>query len=60
MLDDAKKVISNLWGPSEVDKSIEEFQSVLKNDGGDLDSRWSELLVEPHSRGIVNDHEIMF
>ncbi|KAI3712142.1 hypothetical protein L1987_70691 [Smallanthus sonchifolius] len=49
-LDDAKEVISNLWGPSEVDKSIEEFQSVLKNDGGDLDSRWSELLEEPHSR----------
>ncbi|PWA97157.1 major facilitator superfamily protein [Artemisia annua] len=49
-LDDAKKIISNLWGPSEVDKSIDEFQSVLKNDGGDLDSRWSELLEEPHSR----------
>ncbi|KAI7726829.1 hypothetical protein M8C21_006628 [Ambrosia artemisiifolia] len=49
-LDDAKKVISNLWGPSEVEKSIEEFQSVLKNDGGDLDSSWSELLEEPHSR----------
>ncbi|KAI3789469.1 hypothetical protein L2E82_02266 [Cichorium intybus] len=49
-LDEAKKVISNLWGPSEVDKSIEEFQSVLKNDGDDLDSRWSELLEEPHSK----------
>ncbi|KAL7601875.1 hypothetical protein Lser_V15G24963 [Lactuca serriola] len=49
-LDEAKEVIFNLWGPSEVDKSIEEFQSVLKNDGGDLDSRWSELLEEPHSK----------
>ncbi|GJT65180.1 probable plastidic glucose transporter 1 isoform X1 [Tanacetum coccineum] len=49
-LNDAKQIISNLWGPSEVEKSIEEFQSVLKNDGGDLDSRWSELLDEPHSR----------
>ncbi|KAI3791715.1 hypothetical protein L2E82_05577 [Cichorium intybus] len=33
-----------------VDKSIEEFQSVLKNDGDDLDSRWSEILEEPHSK----------
>ncbi|MFS7995251.1 putative major facilitator, sugar transporter, major facilitator superfamily [Helianthus anomalus] len=49
-LNDAKQVIANLWGPSEVEKSIEEFQSVLKNDGGDLDSSWSELLEEPHSR----------
>lgn len=49
-LHDAKEVISNLWGPSEVERSIEEFQSVLNNDGGDLDSRWSELLEEPHSR----------
>ncbi|KAJ9537622.1 hypothetical protein OSB04_030355 [Centaurea solstitialis] len=49
-LDDAREVISNLWGPSEVERSIEEFQSVLNNDGGDLDSSWSELLEEPHSR----------
>ncbi|XP_071685968.1 probable plastidic glucose transporter 1 isoform X2 [Rutidosis leptorrhynchoides] len=49
-LDQAKQVISNLWGPSEVERSIDEFQSVLKNDGGDLDSKWSELLQEPHSR----------
>ncbi|XP_076906006.1 putative plastidic glucose transporter 1 [Bidens hawaiensis] len=49
-LDEAKKVISNLWGPTQVAKSIEEFQSVLNNDGGDLDSSWSELLEEPHSR----------
>ncbi|KAL0322706.1 UNVERIFIED_CONTAM: putative plastidic glucose transporter 1 [Sesamum angustifolium] len=49
-IDDAKKVISNLWGPSEVDKAIEEFQSVIRNDGADLDSSWLELLEEPHSR----------
>ncbi|KAJ0489754.1 putative major facilitator, sugar transporter, major facilitator superfamily [Helianthus annuus] len=54
-LNDAKQVIANLWGPSEVEKSIEEFQSVLKNDGGDLDSSWSELLEEPHSRGVCFD-----
>ncbi|MCD7457713.1 hypothetical protein HAX54_035947 [Datura stramonium] len=49
-LDEAKKVIKNLWGSSEVDKTIKEFESVIKNDGGDLDSSWLELLEEPHSR----------
>ncbi|XP_059661123.1 probable plastidic glucose transporter 1 isoform X2 [Cornus florida] len=49
-LNDAKEVIQNLWGPSEVNKAIEEFQMVSRNDGGDLDSRWLELLEEPHSR----------
>ena len=42
-----------LWGASEVDSAIEEFQSVSKNDGSDLASRWSEILEEPHSRGCV-------
>ncbi|XP_031279484.1 probable plastidic glucose transporter 1 [Pistacia vera] len=50
MLNDVKAVISNLWGESEVDKAIQEFQSVIKNDGSDLDSQWLELLEEPHSR----------
>ncbi|KAK4784703.1 hypothetical protein SAY86_019071 [Trapa natans] len=49
-LDDAKAVIRNLWGSSEVDRAIEEFQSVIKNDGTDLESKWSELLEEPHFR----------
>ncbi|XP_048232715.1 probable plastidic glucose transporter 1 isoform X4 [Ricinus communis] len=49
-LDDAKSVIHNLWGPSEVETAIEEFQSVIKNDGSDAGSRWLELLEEPHSR----------
>ncbi|XP_011073838.1 probable plastidic glucose transporter 1 isoform X2 [Sesamum indicum] len=49
-IDDAKEVISNIWGPSQVDKAIEEFQSVIRNDGADLDSSWLELLQEPHSR----------
>lgn len=52
-LDEAKKVINNLWGSSEVDKAIKEFESVLKNDGGDLNSSWLELLEEPHSRGCM-------
>ncbi|KAJ0052934.1 hypothetical protein Pint_01968 [Pistacia integerrima] len=50
MLNDAKAVISNLWGESEVDKAIQEFQAVIKNDGSDLDGQWLELLEEPHSR----------
>lgn len=52
-LDDAKAVICNLWGSSEVDRAIEEFQSVIKNDGTDLESKWSELLEEPHLRGCI-------
>lgn len=42
-----------LWGTSEVEKAIEDFQSVSKSDGSDLDSSWSEILEEPHSRGCV-------
>ncbi|KAG8640572.1 hypothetical protein MANES_13G066800v8 [Manihot esculenta] len=49
-LDDAKAVIRNVWGPSEVERAIEEFQYVIKNDGSDASSRWLDLLVEPHSR----------
>ncbi|KAK8557690.1 hypothetical protein V6N12_009917 [Hibiscus sabdariffa] len=47
---DAETVIRNLWGDSEVDKAIEEIQSIIKNDGTDVNSRWLELLEEPHSR----------
>ncbi|PSS14358.1 Plastidic glucose transporter like [Actinidia chinensis var. chinensis] len=49
-VEDAKEVISNLWGQSEVNKAMEEFQSVIRNDGGDLESTWLELLEQPHSR----------
>ncbi|KAL6975677.1 hypothetical protein U1Q18_024473 [Sarracenia purpurea var. burkii] len=49
-LEDSKEVIRNLWGPSEVDKAIEEFQSVMTCGGGDSESRWLELLEKPHSR----------
>lgn len=48
--EDAKTVISNLWGASEVDKAIEEFQSVITEDGTDSNSRWLDLLEEPHSK----------
>ncbi|XP_039036957.1 probable plastidic glucose transporter 1 isoform X2 [Hibiscus syriacus] len=47
---DAETIIRNLWGDSEVDKAIEEFQSIIKNDGIDVNSGWLELLEEPHSR----------
>lgn len=50
-LSNAKEIIKNVWGASEVEKAIEEFQSVIKNDGSDLDSSWLELLEEPNSRG---------
>ncbi|CAN0914401.1 Probable plastidic glucose transporter 1 [Linum grandiflorum] len=49
-IDDAKEVISNLWGPSEVDKAIEEIQSVVKSDSSDAAGTWLELLEQPHSR----------
>ncbi|KAK7401257.1 hypothetical protein VNO78_12597 [Psophocarpus tetragonolobus] len=49
-INDAKTVVRELWGASEVDSAIEEFQSVSKNDGSDLDSRWLEILEEPNSR----------
>ena len=52
-VEDAKEVISNLWGQSEVNKAMEEFQSVIRNDGGDLESTWLELLEQPHSRGCI-------
>lgn len=62
-LDDAKSVVCDLWGASEVEKAVKEFQSVSKNDGCDLNSRWFELLEEPHSRGcskVVFRHERNF
>ncbi|TVU09437.1 hypothetical protein EJB05_42909, partial [Eragrostis curvula] len=46
--DDARKVVETLWGPSEVDKSMEEIKAVVAND--DSQASWSELLVEPHNR----------
>ena len=52
-MNEAKTIIRSLWGVSEVDRAIEEFQAVIKNDGSDLDSNWLELLEEPHSRGCI-------
>ncbi|KAM7276173.1 hypothetical protein ACFE04_018039 [Oxalis oulophora] len=49
-MDDAQTVMRNLWGKSEVEKAVEEFQSVIKNDSTVLDSNWLELLQEPNSK----------
>ncbi|KMT03292.1 hypothetical protein BVRB_8g198330 [Beta vulgaris subsp. vulgaris] len=47
-LDDAKSIIRNLWGPSEVDSAIEEFQSVFSRNEGDNSTNWLELFEEPN------------
>ncbi|CAI0550978.1 unnamed protein product [Linum tenue] len=52
-IEDAKSVIYNLWGPSEVEKAIEEIQAVVKSDGNDRGGTWLELLEQPHSRGCI-------
>ncbi|XP_077214734.1 major facilitator superfamily protein isoform X2 [Tasmannia lanceolata] len=49
-INDAKTVICNLWGESEVNSSIEEIQSVIRNDGSDRGLGWFELFVKPHNR----------
>lgn len=49
-LDDAKKVICHLWSESEVSSSIEDIQSVIRNDGSDMETSWFELLAEPHNK----------
>ncbi|XP_072991811.1 probable plastidic glucose transporter 1 [Typha latifolia] len=46
--DDARRTIERLWGTSEVEKSIEEIEFVVKNDGAK--TSWSEIFVEPHNR----------
>lgn len=50
-VDDAVEVLRNLWGSSEVAKAIEDFKSVIRNDGAAMETSWLELLEEPHSRG---------
>ncbi|KAM6572581.1 hypothetical protein CsatA_016661 [Cannabis sativa] len=49
--DEAKIVIQNLWGESEVERAISDFEAVIKDD--DVNSNWLELLEEPHSRVAV-------
>ncbi|XP_058080577.1 probable plastidic glucose transporter 1 isoform X2 [Magnolia sinica] len=47
---DAKRIIYGLWGESEVEKFLEEIQSVIRNDGSDTESSWLELVEGPHKR----------
>ncbi|XP_048490340.1 probable plastidic glucose transporter 1 isoform X3 [Beta vulgaris subsp. vulgaris] len=53
-LDDAKSIIRNLWGPSEVDSAIEEFQSVFSRNEGDNSTNWLELFEEPNYKGALS------
>ncbi|KAL2928889.1 putative plastidic glucose transporter 1 [Bienertia sinuspersici] len=53
-LDDAKSIIRNLWGPSEVDSAIEEFQSVFNGNEGDINTSWLELFKEPNYKGSLS------
>ncbi|KAK1317004.1 putative plastidic glucose transporter 1 [Acorus calamus] len=48
--DDAERVISNLWGKTEVKKAIEEIQSVVTENDDNLKNGWLELFDEPHNR----------
>ncbi|GAB2285247.1 hypothetical protein Dimus_019700 [Dionaea muscipula] len=50
-LDEAKAIVGDLWGPSQADKAIEEFQSVITT--SEVDSQWLELLEEPNSRAAI-------
>lgn len=53
-LDDAKSIIRSLWGPTEVDSTIEEFLSVFNEDEGDINTTWSELFEEPNYKGHIS------
>ncbi|XP_040383802.1 probable plastidic glucose transporter 1 [Oryza brachyantha] len=57
-LDDARNVVERLWGPSEVEKSMEEIQSVVAND--DSQTSWSELLEEPHNKVALIGGSLFF
>ncbi|KAF7065446.1 hypothetical protein CFC21_071546 [Triticum aestivum] len=56
-LDDARKVVENIWGVSEAEKAMEEMKSVVAND--DSQASWSELLAEPHNRGALVASNLM-
>ncbi|XP_052166969.1 probable plastidic glucose transporter 1 isoform X1 [Oryza glaberrima] len=57
-IDDARNVVEHVWGPSEVEKSMEEIQSVVAND--DSQASWSELLEEPHNRVALIGGSLFF
>ncbi|KAF7058801.1 hypothetical protein CFC21_065786 [Triticum aestivum] len=57
-LDDARKVVDNIWGVSEAEKAMEEMKSVVAND--DSQASWSELLAEPHNRVALIGGSLFF
>ncbi|KAM0896702.1 hypothetical protein ACQ4PT_023023 [Festuca glaucescens] len=57
-LDDARKVVEDIWGASEAEKAIEEMKSVVVND--DSQASWSELLSEPHNRVALIGGSLFF
>ncbi|KAF3780122.1 putative plastidic glucose transporter 1 [Nymphaea thermarum] len=52
--DDAKMVVSRIWGESQIDNAMKEIRSVVNLDGSDIEADWLELLQEPHNKGM--DH----
>ncbi|CAM0951255.1 unnamed protein product [Alopecurus aequalis] len=57
-LDDARKVVENIWGASEVEKAMEEMKAVVVND--DSQASWSELLDEPSNRVALIGGSLFF
>ncbi|XP_062198895.1 probable plastidic glucose transporter 1 isoform X2 [Phragmites australis] len=57
--DDARKVVESLWGPSDVEKSMEKIKAVVVSDD-DSQASWSELLVEPHNRVALIGGSLFF
>ncbi|KAF7072425.1 hypothetical protein CFC21_077556 [Triticum aestivum] len=57
-LDDARKVVENIWGVAEAEKAMEEMKSVVAND--DSQASWSELLAEPHNRVALIGGSLFF
>ncbi|URE19564.1 Sugar transporter [Musa troglodytarum] len=52
-VNETKKVIETIWGESEVEKSIEEIQTVINDDVKNQKTSWLELLVEPNKKGSL-------
>uniref|UniRef100_A0ACD5Y2R1 Uncharacterized protein n=1 Tax=Avena sativa TaxID=4498 RepID=A0ACD5Y2R1_AVESA len=57
-LDDARKVVEDIWGASEAEKAMEEMKSVVVSD--DSQASWSELLSEPHNRVALIGGSLFF
>jgi hypothetical protein len=49
--EEAKTIISQLWGNSQVESAIEELTGINNLDGNCEEANWSELLTKRHYRG---------